>query len=498
MESFAAYVLIKLCIKDFKMLKKKNFPVFMILIVFVLFGCATNSVRQEKPKEPEITEPKIETQKPSEETKKTEIEDPANVKFAKQLQKFLDAGNIEGAVNHFQNLPQELSDDLELKFILGALYYSNQQYDEAIAVAQEILKVDPQNIDALELSTLSKHAKGDTKSYKEEAEKILAVDPYNTTVNIQKAEEYVLNKKYKLAKDSYKKALKGNSENEDAMFGYAQMCFYTDDLKSAKFWLEKILAKNPKNATALSYMGKIAYDEENYLRAAKYFKEAIENDSSNYNYWLDYGKALRYQGKFEEAEKAWIRATQLDPTYFLAYAYLAGTFDDLGNYEKALENYHKVIETNPKYYFAYESAAVLEYHAKNYEEAIKMFSKAYDYNAQWAYALMIAACYFKMGNTNGAKNALTIQLKKMERSTVEYELVRFFLDTYSKNAETTLKQKIDKETDSNKRGKMLFYMGLYCEIKNASELAKEYYAKVTNMQAPMFFEYRLAEWGIQE
>ena len=44
---------------------------------------------------------------------------------------------------------------------------------------------------------------------------------------------------------------------------------------------------------------------------------------------------------------------------------------------------------------------------------------------------------------------------------------------------------------------MLFYMGLYCELNKADELAKEYYAKVTKMQAAMFFEYRIAEWGLE-
>ena len=45
---------------------------------------------------------------------------------------------------------------------------------------------------------------------------------------------------------------------------------------------------------------------------------------------------------------------------------------------------------------------------------------------------------------------------------------------------------------------MLFYMGQYYEINGFDEMAKEYYAKVTAMQAPMFFEYRLAEWGLAE
>ena len=303
------------------MIKKLIIPFFLLCITFVIFSCASNKVENQKNQtETEINSPQIEQQEQKADKKEEivkEPEEPVNVKFAKQLRVFLDKGDIKAAISHFDNLPEELKDDLELKFILGALYYSDCQYEKAIEIAYDILEIDPDNIDALELVTLSKHAMGDKAAFNEGANKILAVDPYNPTVNIQKAEEYALAKKYKLAKDSYRKALKGNPENEDAMFGYAQMCFYTDDLKTAKTFLEKILDKNPNNPAALAYMGKIAYDEENYLRASKFFKQAIDNDSSNYDYWMDYGKSLRYQGKFEEAEKAWTYATQLDPSYFL-------------------------------------------------------------------------------------------------------------------------------------------------------------------------------------
>ena len=39
-------------------------------------------------------------------------------------------------------------------------------------------------------------------------------------------------------------------------------------------------------------------------------------------------------------------------------------------------------------------------------------------------------------------------------------------------------------------------MGLFYEVNGAQEMAKEYYSKVTALQAPMFFEYRIAEWGL--
>ena len=476
----------------------KKYKPFMILAAGALItaavfitGCATTPATEGEPK-PEVTK-----EEPKKETKKKEPEDPPNVKFVKQLQALLEKDDIKGAIAHFDSIPDSLKDDLELKNLLGALYYSDTQYDNAISTANEILAVEPENMDALELISLCTKAKGDKKAYKEASDKILAADPYNPAVNIQKAEEYAIGKKYKLARDSYKKALKGDPENTDALFGYAQMSYYTDDIKAAQETFQQILDKDPENAAALAYMGKLAYEDENYLRATKYVQDALKYDPTNYDYWMDYGTYLRYQGKFEDAAKVWKKAAELDPSYFLAYAYLAGNYDDLEKWDEALENYHKVIETNPKYFYAYESTAILEYRAKNYENAIKYFSKTYEFSPSYAYTLMIAACYFKLNKPLEAKKVLAAQLKKLDSASTEYALVRFYNDNYNKNAESNVIQKITKETNSNNRGKMLFYMGLYYELNKAEDLAREYYAKVTSMKAPMFFEYRIAEWGMQ-
>ena len=104
--------------------------------------------------------------------------------------------------------------------------------------------------------------------------------------------------------------------------------------------------------------------------------------------------------------------------------------------------------------------------------------------------------YLKEGNKEAAKKIAQDLMKKLDRESAEYNLVRLYVDTYSKNAETSLVNKINKEDNNNKRGKMLFYMGLFYEINGSLEVAQEYYAKVTSFQAPMFFEYRIAEWGL--
>ena len=41
-------------------------------------------------------------------------------------------------------------------------------------------------------------------------------------------------------------------------------------------------------------------------------------------------------------------------------------------------------------------------------------------------------------------------------------------------------------------------MGLFYELNGFQEKAVEYYTKVKNMNAPLFFEYRIAEWGLEK
>lgn len=472
--------------------------VFCFLAASIFASCTTTKVDQT---EETTVEKKVETQKKQVEKKvekkKEEPKDPPNIAFAKKLQSFLDKNQIKEAIDLFQSLPKELEKDIDFKILLASLYISDKQYDQAIEVANFILQIEPENIDAYELISLALEGKGDKTAQKANADKILEIDPYNVTVNIQKAEDYAMNKKYKLSKQSYKKALKNEPKNVDALFGYAQMSFYTDDLKEAEKSLNSILQLEPKNSLALAYMGKLAADSENFLRATKYVKEALKYDPTNYDYYLDLGTYYRFQGKYSDATAAWNKAVEIDPSYFLAYAYLAGSYDEQNDFTSALQNYHKVIETNPKYFYAYESTAILEYHLGNWEASRKYFAEAYKYNKSVSYQLMIAATYFKEKNAFKAKEVLKPLLKTLNKDSLEYAMVRFYHDTYSFNAENSLVGKVTKEQNRTQRGKMLFYMGLYYELNGFSEKAIEYYTKVKSMNAPLFFEYRIAEWGLQ-
>jgi len=483
--------------------------------VLVISGCKS-APKEEPVAEPAKEAPATEIEAPVTEIPKEEPElpkqepeklveklpevppEPANITFAKELQTLLAQGLVKEAIALFDTMPDELRGDLDLLLVLAALYVSDGQYDMAIATADRVLAADPGNLSALEIKTLCAKAKGDTDTYKASVDKILEADPYNVQANIMEGDGQALNHKWKLARDAYTKALRTEPDNEDALYGYAKMTYYMDDLDLAQKTCQALLDKNPQNAEALSLMGKLAAEENNYVRAIKLTQDALIYEPDNYNFYLDIGTYYSYQGKYSEAIKNWDKAVEIYPDYFLAYAYLAGVYDELEQFDLALYNYRKVIQTNPDYYYAYESTAILEYHFGNYDKARALFDQAYSYSDNYCYKLMNIAMYQKEGDKLTAKKVGQELMKKLERDTTEYNMVRLFIDNYSRNAETTLLNKInkEKETDRNKYGKMIFYMGLFNEVNGSLEVAREYYEKVTAMQAPMFFEYRLAEWGL--
>lgn len=475
-------------------------------IAFTFWSCTTTpapeQVDEEVLREPQ--EPQAEPQEAQVKPEKTQVKpqkpeepkDPPNIAFAKKLQALLDKGDVKGAIALFDKIPSELKDDLELKLVLASLYVSDGNYDMAINVADQVLAIDASNLTALEIKTLCAKAKGDSTAYKAAAKAILATDPYNVQVNIMQGDEQALNHKWKLARDAYGKALKSDPNNSDALYGYAKMTYYMDDLKLAKNVCQTILDHDPTNSQALALMGKLAAEDYNYVRAIKLTQDALLYDPDNYDFYLDMGTYYRYQGKYSESIKCWNKAVEILPDYFLAYAYLAGIYDEQEKFDQALYNYREVIRTNPDYYYAYESTAILEYHFGNYKNARALFDKAYSYSDNWSYQLMNIAMYLKEGDRNTPKKIAQDLMKKLERDSVEYNLVRLYVDNYSRNAETTLLNKINKEDNSNKKGKMLFYIGLFYEVNGSIEAAQEYYAKVAAMQAPMFFEYRIAEWGL--
>lgn len=422
----------------------------------------------------------------------------SSVSFVQSLQDKLEAGDMNGAIKLYDSIPSDLANEPDLLFLKASLLLSAQRYSEATEITSKYIDSEDKNlkIEALELNAEIYKASNKKLDLTNTLKALLAVDPNNPTANIIYGNQQALARKYKLAANYYKKALIREPSNPEAIFGYGQMCYYTGDLKTSQTMFEKLTVIDPENPHVYSFLGKLEAEKENFYQAEKFISKAIELDPTNYEFFIDYGQYSRSRGKFAEAEKYWTKAIELNPDYFLPYTYRAGLYDEQNQIEKALADYHKVVEKNPKYYFAYEEIGILEFHMKNWSEARKYFLKANEVNKSAAYQLMVMATWIKENKLFEAKNFAQTCMKTLDRTSIEYLMIRLYHDQGPSNSEYAIAKKLDSESDKNKRGKYKYYFGLYYEMKGSEKVANEYYSQVISQETPMFFEYRLAEWGI--
>jgi tetratricopeptide (TPR) repeat protein len=380
-----------------------------------------------------------------------------------------------------------------LLFLKAAILVSANRLDEAKAICDKLKALDPNNTDALELSAVISKAQGNKAARSQEISALLQKDPNNVQANVELADDALLQRNYKGAQSYYTKALVREPNNEQALVGYGQTCYFMKDDDKAVELFNTVIKENPQNDQAYYYLGKLAYADSRYQVASQYVQKAIAIDGGNYDYYLDYGMYERFLGDFDVAEKAWTKAIEIEPDYFLAYVYRAGLYDEQNMFKQALSDYLQIVKVNPDYYYAYESIGILSLHDKNWSGARKAFMKCYEYNASnVSYPLMITYCYYMDGDKVNAKKFSDSVLRKMDRNSVEYVMLRAYHDETDK---LPLLQRISAMTNSNQRGKMYFYLGLLYDMFGGKELATQYYTKVVDMQSPMFFEYRIAEWN---
>ena len=418
------------------------------------------------------------------------------VDFAQQLQDILRNGTIEEALALFETMPEKYQNDYSMNLLHASLLVSSRNVEKASIIADKLELIEPGNVDTLVLKSMIAKASGDKKAKSEILKQIIEKDPTNVDANVELANDQMVRKNFKLANTYYGKSLEKEPNNEQALFGYGQSAYYNDDLKKARTSFEKLIEVNPENSFGWAYLGKLEGDDENYAVATRHIEKALELDPYYYDYWVDYGRYLYYQGKFADAEKAWTKAISIEPDNFYAYIYRSALYDEQKRFADALSDYKKIIEVKPEYYYAYESIGILAWHEKKYDEARKAFLNAYKYSKDnISYPMMVSATYLKEGNNTENKKFLTNVLKNRDIKTATYSVIRLYYDGLNPAAVGT---RVKNESSVNLRGKLMFYLALYHDILGDDLNAKKYYNEIVKLQAPMFFEYRLAEWALDD
>ena len=413
-----------------------------------------------------------------------------------QVQKYINAGKRDVAVSYLENLEDpELQKDFSIRMILCSLLISQKEYEKATVICEALKSEYPGNVDVLELSAMLNRAKGNQSESKAELTEILKKDPKNPEANKAMGDATMLSKNYGVAKVHYKRALESNENDETAMLGYARACYFMEEDEEARKYLEKLIEQNPQNDEAYYNLAKLEYVQNNFNKAVIAIEKAIELNGTNYDYWIEYGLDSRYMGNFKKADAAWSKAIQLDPEYFLAYAYRAGLYEEEERVEEAIRDYRKVLKLNPKYTYAYESLGLLYFKAEQWKECAGAFMKCREYNpSDYTYPMLITYALYKMGKPFDSKEYANQALRKMNRESVEYSMLRCLHDGAG---DDPLLRKIQKLESQTKKTQMYFYLGLFYDMFASPQLANAYFEKVVAQNDQVHYEWTLANWKLK-
>ncbi|UTC57162.1 tetratricopeptide repeat protein [Treponema sp. OMZ 305] len=417
---------------------------------------------------------------------------PPRVIFGQQLNTLLNEQKADEAIALFDTLPEEDRGSLSIQNLKVAVLVSTGRIKDAEETAKALEKRYPNDLNVLYTMTMVAQAKNDKKMRKTYLKKILKLDPDNVQALQEEGVDFYNQGSYKEAGETFSKILKKHPDNIQALIWCGKVYYLDNKMPEAEQCYRTALKYQPKNSLAIAELARIKSETNRMAEAIEDIQKAIELEPDAAPHWTDLGSYNLQIGRREEALAAFNRAIELVPDSYFIHIYLAGLNDDLGNKEDAIKHYKKVTELYPQYYFAYEGLGILLFEKKDWEDSRRAFVNALRYApTNVYYALSATVCSYKMGKKKEAKDFMSKYLKTIDRTKHEtdYYLCRLFIDFAG---DSDVNNRITKEKDETERLRKFFYLAEFYRLAGKGHLAEKVLLEIKTTQTPNFFEYRLA------
>lgn len=206
---------------------------------------------------------------------------------------YLQLDNMEKAFSEIQSLVDEYPYDMRYRTVLGDVYLSNNRYDEALNVYQEILKEEPDYAPAM-VSLASYYQKtGQDSLYSRQLDSILVNDNVDTKLKLDFMRQLIM-KSEQTDKDStkiislFETILTKKQPNADVPMLYAQYLITKKMEKESVPVLNEVLSLDPENKPARLQLLSYAIRDNNLDEVIRVATPAIvyNPDAMEFYYYL--------------------------------------------------------------------------------------------------------------------------------------------------------------------------------------------------------------------
>ena len=251
-------------------------------------------------------------------------------------------------------------------FNLAIQYHQKNNLDEAKKIYLQILKINPNHVNA--------HNNLEA-AYKQLGE-------------IEKA------------KSCFEKEIQLNPNDVDGHNNLGLLLFELKEIQKAKSFFEKTIQLNPNYVEAHNNLGTIFNELKEFQKAKDCYERAIQLNPNYAIAFYNLGVIFKQFGLSQKAVGYFEKAIEINPNYAEAYNGLGIIFNELGNnIKKAKSCFEKALKINPNYADIYWNLHSL---VSNIDEAIEILKKLIHIDNNHFNAKSMLACleYFKGNHKN--------------------------------------------------------------------------------------------------
>jgi tetratricopeptide (TPR) repeat protein len=295
---------------------------------------------------------------------------------------------------------------------LAENYYMLEKYPAAIRLAQKALRVDPANLDALELLAVCYEKSDDLKNATSALKRMVKLQPDNLEYLFNQLSLEIMSHEYKQAlKDYFSLVKKGlddidyrlrighlflqqkafneaeqvyldvyrkNPDQESVYLALAATSKAKADTAAAMEWYHKALQKNPKFNDVKAELQLILENKKMWDAAIKIFQELVAGDSTNLGNKIQLGQYYLLKGDTLQALQLFNKVVAEHPKREKSYLVLAAVQKIAGDTTAAIATYKAGLAVKSNFYAIRKKLSEIYASKKQWPEAMALYEAIQD------------------------------------------------------------------------------------------------------------------------
>jgi tetratricopeptide (TPR) repeat protein len=267
-----------------------------------------------------------------------------NYAFKNALDLFKD-NNVNEALEQLDEILKVYPEDKDSLDLIILIYIKTNKPNDAIQFVNRCIGLFPQDISYLEKKYKLLTFIGDQNSALDCLKKLNKISP--TIESIREISNIYIDKgETEKSEEIIQHFFESNKSYSELYKGIRHVKAGRNKLAEEAY--KKVLKKDKNNVDALRLLGLLAFKQNNYPIAEKLFIRGIQLNPTFKLLWENLAKCFRLQNKFQHAQKAFENLLKLDPNNLEAMGALGTIHIRLSNFDEGIVIYKNLLKQNNK------------------------------------------------------------------------------------------------------------------------------------------------------